>query len=127
MKLLEVINEFTVENIEESVNFYSRYFGFEVIEEDGNPLTWVKMRKDNAIIMLESYNQVVKEIKNYPNKVRTSNLIKFKYDNKVEVTNLYNKFLENKVYIFMDLKNTEYGALEFGVVDLDGNMIIVSC
>ena len=127
MKLLEIINEFTVENIEESINFYSRYFGFEIIEEDGNPLTWVKMRKDNSVIMLESYNQVVKEIKNYPNKVRTSNLIKFKYDNKEEVTNLYNKFLENKVYIFMDLKNTEYGALEFGVVDLDGNMIIVSC
>lgn len=107
--------------------FYSNYFGFEVVEETGNPITWVKMKKDNSVIMLESYDEVVKEIENYPAKAPTSNLIKFKYDNKEEVSNLYKRFLDNQIKIFMDLKNTEYGTLEFGLLDLDENMIIVSC
>lgn len=125
MKLLEIINEFTVKNIENSIMFYSNYLGFEVVEEAGNPL--VKMKKDNSVIMLESYDEVVKEIENYPAKTPTSNLIKFKYDNKEEVSNLYKRFLDNQIKIFMDLKNTEYGTLEFGLLDLDENMIIVSC
>ena len=55
------------------------------------------------------------------------NKIYVPYDNKEEVSNLYKRFLDNQIKIFMDLKNTEYGTLEFGLLDLDENMIIVSC
>lgn len=127
MILLDIINEFTVESVDKSIEFYSKYFGFEVEETDGNPITWVRMRKDTCFIMFENYAVVCKEFDNYPVKVNTSNLVKFKYDNREELVNLYNKLVNDKAEIFMELKETEYGSYEFGVIDPDRNMIIVSC
>lgn len=126
LELLEIINEFTVNNIESSISFYSKYFEFNVIETTGNPATWAKLQKDNCIIMLESYNEVCKEITNYPKKVINSNLIKFKYINKDKVINLYNKFINDNIKLLFNLKETDYGSIEFGVYDPDDNMIILS-
>ena len=99
---------------------------FEVVEIEENPITWAKLKKDNCTIMLENYNEVCKEIKNYPKKVKTSNLIKFKYSIKQIVQDLYNNVINDNIEIFMELKETKYGSIEFGVIDPDGNMIIVS-
>lgn len=85
------------------------------------------MKKDNYRIMFESYEEVCKEIKNYPTKTKTSNLIKFIFNDKEEQYELYKLFLDNNIKIFMDLKNTEYGSTEFGIFDPDENMIIISC
>ena len=108
MELLEIINELVVKNIDESIRFYTNYFNFEVIETDGNPITWAKLKKDNCTIMLENYETVCKEIENYPAYVATSNLIKFRYINKEEILKLYNKFLNDNIKLFMKLKETDY-------------------
>ena len=126
MELVEIVNELTVNNIEISIEFYTKYFNFEVVEIEENPITWAKLKKDNCTIMLENYNEVCKEIKNYPKKVKTSNLIKFKYSIKQIVQDLYNNVINDNIEIFMELKETKYGSIEFGVIDPDGNMIIVS-
>ena len=126
MELLEIVNELVINDIELSIKFYTKYFGFKVIETDGSPITWVKLKKDNCIIMLESYDEVCKEIENYPKKSLTSNLIKFKYDSRKLLLDLYNEFLSNDVELFMKLKETEYGSVCFGVIDPDRNMIIRS-
>lgn len=127
IELLEIINEFTVSNINTSIKFYKNYFDFNIIDTYGNPINWAKLKKDNCTIMLETYNEVKKEIDNYPKKVSSSNLIKFKYKNKKQVLNLYNNLLKDNMRIFMNLKETEYASVEFGVYDPDNNMIIVSC
>ena len=126
IELLEIINEFTVSNIDTSIKFYTNYFNFELIETYGNPITWSKLKKDNCTIMLESYNEVIKEIENYPKKVPSSNLIKFKYQNHKQVLNIYNNLLKDNINLFMKLKETDYASVEFGVYDPDNNMIIVS-
>lgn len=125
-ELLEIINELTVSNIEASIKFYTNYFDFEVVERTGSPITWTKLKKDNCNIMLESYEEVLNEINNYPKKVETSNIIKFKYNSKKRVLDIYNMFKNDKKSIFMEIKETGYGTIEFGIYDPDKNIIIIS-
>lgn len=126
MAIINIINEFTVKNIDKAVKFYVDSFNFEVEETDGNPITWVQMKKGDVIIMLEDYKEVIKEIDKFPIKTNTSNLVKFKYDNIEEVEEIYKNFKKKDIEFFMELKQTEYGTIEFGIFDLDKNMIIVS-
>ncbi len=126
MKLIEIINELVVTDIEKTINFYKEYLGFEVIETDGDPIIWVKMKKDDSTMMFEQYEEVCREIENFPEKVRASNLIKFKYDSIEELKKLYSGLLDRNVEIFMEWKETEYGSVEFGLLDPDGNMLILS-
>lgn len=126
MAIINIINEFTVKNIDKAIKFYEDSFNFKVEETDGNPVTWVQMKKGDVVIMLEDYKEVIKEIDKFPIKTNTSNLVKFKYDNKEEVKEIYKSFKDKDIEFFMELKQTEYGTIEFGVFDLDKNMIIVS-
>ena len=126
MELLEIINELTTNSIINSTKFYSKYFGFKIIETEGNPITWAKLQKDNCTIMIEDYNKVKKEIKTFPQKTSTSNLIKFKIVTKEQLLVLYNTFKKDNIKLFIELKETSYNSLEFGVVDPDNNLIIIS-
>ena len=126
MAIINIINEFTVKNIDKAVKFYEDSFNLEVEETDGNPITWVQMKKGDVIIMLEDYKEVIKEIDKFPIKTNTSNLVKFKYDNIEEVEEIYKNSKKKDIEFFMELKQTEYGTIEFGIFDLDKNMIIVS-
>lgn len=75
MAIINIINEFTVKDIKKAIKFYEDSFNFEVVETDGNPITWVQMKKGNVVIMLEDYKEVIKEIDKFPIKTNTSNLI----------------------------------------------------
>jgi uncharacterized glyoxalase superfamily protein PhnB len=126
MAIINIINEFTVNDIKKAVEFYKSNFNFEIDQTDGNPITWVQMKKENIIIMLEDYKEVCEEIYKFPVKTNTSNLVKFKYDNDKEIKQMYKDLKLKDIEFFMELKQTEYGTIEFGVYDLDKNMIIVS-
>lgn len=126
MSLINIVNELTVSNINNSINFYNEILNFEVEYTDGNPITWVQMRKDNMRIMLEDYQTVKKEIKDFPSKVNSSNLIKFEYDNFEEFKILYENCKSHMCLFFMEYTETEYGKIEFGIKDLDNNMILIS-
>lgn len=126
MSLINIINELTVSNIEASLKFYISIFDFEIEYSWGNPITWYQLKKDNVRIMLEDYNTVKEEVDSFPQKADSSNLIKFEFDNLQEFESLYRKCKNNSVLFFMDYTKTEYGKIEFGIFDLDRNMIVVS-
>ena len=126
MSLISIINELVVSNVDDSMRFYEENFGFNIEITDGIPITWVQMKKDNQVIMLEEYNEVKGSINNFPSKTNSSNLIKFEYDNVEEISILYKKLKEINVEFFMEYTKTDYGKVEFGVYDLDKNMIIIS-
>ena len=90
------------------------------------PITWAKMKKDDCEIIFEEYNEVCNEFNEYPEKTKTSNLIMFKYKEKDDILKLYRKLTDNNIKIFMEYKSTDYGSTEFGIVDPDENMIIIS-
>ncbi len=127
MSLMNIVNELTVENIEKAIEFYQKIFGFSIEFTDGTPINWAQLKKDNIKIMLEEYNTVKEEIKNFPPKAESSNLLKFEYDNLEELKDIYNKCKENSCDIFIDYYATEYNKIEFGVLDFDKNKIIASC
>ena len=121
-----IINELTVSNVANSIKFYEGNFGFSVEFMDGNPVTWAQIKKDNLIMMLEDYNTVKSEIENYSEKTNSSNLIMFEYSSTEEVDELYSTLKKQKVSFFSDYMKTDYGKVEFGVYDLDKNMILIS-
>ena len=126
MSLINIINELVVSNVSESIKFYQEIFGFEIELTDGNPITWVQLKKNNLIIMLVKYNMVKEEINNYPVKSKSSNIIMFQYKYIKETKELYNKLKENNIKFFLDYTETNYGKIEFGIYDLDNNMILIS-
>lgn len=126
MSLINIINELPVSNVKNSIDFYKNVFDFEIEYTDGNPITWAQIRKDDVRIMLEDYATVKEEINNFPEKVKSCNLIKFEYDNYNEFKCLYDNCRINLCSFFIDYNETNYGKIEFGVLDIDNNMILIS-
>ena len=126
MSLINIINELTVSNINDSIEFYKELFDFEIEYADGNPVTWVQMKKGNIRIMLEDYFAVKKEINKFPSKSNSSNIMKFEYDNLEEFKSLYDNCKKNLCSFFIDYNETDYGKIEFGILDPDNNMLVVS-
>ena len=127
MKLIRIVNELIVANVMEATHFYEKVFHFEVEYTDGNPVTWVQMKNGNVKLMLEDYETVSKEISDFPNKVKSNNIMKFELDSLTELKDLYQRCKNDNCIFFMDYRVTEYGKVEFGIFDLDYNMILVSC
>ncbi len=126
MGLNSIINELVVEDIQKSIKFYQDNFKFKIELTDGNPITWAQLEKDGIRIMLEDYNSVKSEIKNYPKKVNSSNLIKFEYSNLKDFEEIYNILKQNNIEFFKEYTKTDYGKVEFGIYDPDKNMILIS-
>lgn len=126
MSLINIVNELVVSDVASSIKFYEDNFGFVTEFVEGTPITWAQIKKDNIIIMLEDYNEVKNEIMNYPQKSNSSNLIMFEYSSVEEVKDLYNSLKENRVDFFANYTETDYGKVEFGICDLDNNMILIS-
>ena len=123
---LVIISELTVSDIEKSIKFYTTYFGFKVKLAEGEPLSWVQLDGDGAILMLQDYDEAKKEISSIPKKTSSSNLIRFEFDNAGDTKEVYASLKRDGIRIFIDYAKTDYGKIEFGAYDPDGNMIIVS-
>ena len=79
-----------------------------------------------AILMLQDYDEAKKEISSIPKKTSSSNLIRFEFDNAGDTKEVYASLKRDGIRIFIDYAKTDYGKIEFGAYDPDGNMIIVS-
>lgn len=123
---LNIINELVVENVQNSIQFYENNFNFTTEMKEGEPITWAQLKNNEAIIMLEDYNTVKSEISNYPSKVHNSNLIKFEYSELKEIKELYKTLKQNNIEFFMEYTETDYGKAEFGILDPDKNLILIS-
>ncbi len=123
---MKIINELLVNDINNSIKFYIDFLEFKICETTGDPVNWAKLKNGSSELMLEDYKSAINEFPNFPPKVKSSNLIKFKYDNIDEIRKIYNNVIDNNVKIFNDLKQTDYGTTEFAVLDCDENIIIIS-
>lgn len=123
---MKIINELLVNDIKASISFYENMFDFSIQEKAGEPVEWVKMINAREELMLYSYESATKEFNNFPSKVCSSNLIMFKYETNEEIQKIYKKVTDQNVKVFSELKETDYGTKELGVIDPDNNIIIVS-
>lgn len=126
MSLVKIINELAVSNVSDAAKFYEEYFGFTMEASEGYPIIWAQLANGSAALMLEDYGAAKKEMPDFPEKTKSSNLLMLEYDNSGEVANLYEDLAKKGAKFFKDYEETDYGKVEFGVYDLDGNMILVS-
>ena len=126
MGLVNIINEFIVTDVSKSIKFYEENLGFSTVATDGNPITWAELENGKMTIMFNSYDDVKSSISGYPTKTNSSNLIMFEYDNSDEIKHIYSNLKAKNLEFFTDYTETDYGKIEFGIYDLDKNMILFS-
>lgn len=122
-----IINELVVNSVKDSIEFYCKYFGFEVTATDGDDeITWAEIKNGDISMMFHDYDLICKEHTNYPKKNESSNIIMFKYENKDETKKMYDLLKTENIEIFSDWMETDYGSVEFIIKDLDENKILIS-
>lgn len=128
MKLKEIIPEFIVKDVSNSIKFYEDNLGFKVdmTVPDYYPYCWAQLSLGDYKIMLQEHSVTLDEIIDFPKVLSSTNLLVLKYDNVNETKELFNMFKDKEVKIFSDYKETEYGTVEFGVLDPDNYMILIS-
>jgi len=99
---MKLINELVVSEIEPMINFYKNVFSFEVesIDEEKPPYSWCQMKNGENTIMFITYDKVSKEIKKFPNKSSSSNLLCFEIN--ISLHEMYNQIIKNKTKILSD-------------------------
>ena len=102
-----------VTDIERGHDFYSRIFGFEKVFENGDPVGFMILEKDEARLALARYKD---------HKARTENVAVLLVD---DVDALYAICERNAVRIIKRLRDHEYGLRAFVFEDPEGNRIDV--
>ena len=126
MKIKNIINEFIVKNVEDSIKFYEENFGFRTTMTDGNPIVWAQLENGNYTIMFNSYDDIKGALNDYPEKANTSNIVMFEYENVEDLKQIYENFKNKNIEFFEEYTVTDYGKIEFGIYDLDKNLIMIS-
>ena len=123
-----IINEIVANDVKGLIEFYCKYFNFEVsaTEENHRIITWAEITQDSLSIMFHDYGLICEEYSNYPKKYPASNIIMFKYESKEEAKKIYDLLKVNDIEIFSDWTETDYGSVEFIINDLEGNKILIS-
>lgn len=128
MKWNQMIPEFDVFNLKESLHFYIDLIGFNVVYE--------RIEDKFAFIEFENVQIMLQEINKSENKWETAKLeyplgrgINFQID-VINIDKIYNKLKENKYKIFVDIEEHWYrkdnilmGCKEFLVQDPNGYVL----
>ena len=97
-------------------NFYVNKLGFEISFEWGEPLIYLGIKRNDVEIHLNSSTNSQQEAGKSTISIITD-----------EVDNLYEHCKRNGVETTIEPANREYGLRDFGVKDLDGNIINFGC
>ena len=125
MKLESLTPNLMVKNVNESINFYTSYLGFTLLQtvpENGD-FEWGFVQKDNVHIMFQREDSIREE---YPEleKQLSGGALTF-YIKITDLLKFYEK-IKASVKIVHDLHITPYGANEFSILDPDGFILVFS-
>ena len=101
----------TVSNIEESVAFYRSMLGMRKTFENGNPVGFVIMKKDQAELHLSLFRDTKSSTHNVAHLIVN------------DAKALYNHLGKSGVRIVKGLRDQKYGLRDFVIADSDGNRI----
>ncbi len=114
-----------VNDVTETVEFYKKHFGFEVIMQvpEEGATQWAMIQKDNALIMLQSQESLQEDIPHFEGKSVGSSLTF--YCDVDDVEGMYAK-LKDSLPLVLDMRTTFYGRKEFAVQDCNGYVLMFS-
>lgn len=115
-KYLSTTPIFIVNNPEKARDFYVDKLGFEISFEWGEPLTYLGIKRNHVEIHLNSSTNSPQEAGKGTISIFTD-----------EVDDLFENCKRNGVETIIEPADREYGLRDFGVKDLDGNIINFGC
>ena len=126
MKLNSLTVNLMVSDVQRSVDFYSKTFGFEVITTvpGENELIFALVKLDDVSLMFQSMKSFVEGMPEYKNtKIGGSVLL---YIDTTNVHEVYEKAKKAGVEIVVEMNKTFYGTNEFAIKDCDGYLVSFS-
>lgn len=115
-KYLSITPILIVSDPEKAKDFYVKKLGFETTFEWGDPVVYLGIKRNNVEIHLNS-------VSNAPHEAGKSTISIFTD----EVDHLYESCKRNGVETTIKPADRKYGLRDFGVKDLDGNVINFGC
>ena len=112
-----------VADVQRSVDFYNRIFGFEIVTTvpGENELIFALIKLDDVSIMLQSISSFVEARPEFAKtKIGGTVLLYIDVNNIAEV---YKKAKEGKAEIIVEMNKTFYGTNEFTIKDCDGYLV----
>ena len=113
LKLGRIASIVPVTDIDRALQFYCGIFGFEKVFENGDPVGFVILEKDDAELLLTLNRQ---------HKATTENVAHMMVS---DATALYDLMATHKVRIVKGLRDADFGLRCFVFADPDGNRIDV--
>lgn len=128
---MNIVPELGVLSVLESVRFYTDLFEAKLLEsvpDDNGGFIWAEIDVYGSSLMFEEVNTLLSEFIGIDASSFSSlkGCIVFRVSGKEMVKNIYEKVCLRKVRIAMEWKETDYGTTEFGIYDLDENIILLS-
>lgn len=124
MKINKIIPELVVKNIKESVDFYVKILGFELVDSVGcDNMVWAYVIWKNSEIgfMFMTPESIGEEIEELKDKEIGASIVQ--YIEIEGITELYEK-IKGKTEIVFDLHSTFYGSKEFSIKDNSGYILM---
>ncbi|HET6989813.1 MAG TPA: VOC family protein [Bacteroidia bacterium] len=123
MELKALTVNLMVENVQRSVDFYNRTFGFEVVTTvpGENELVFALVKRDEVSLMFQSMKSFAEAMPEYKNtKIGGSILL---YIDVIKVHEIYEMARKSGVEIVVEMHKTFYGTNEFAIRDCDGYLV----
>jgi len=115
--LSHYVSVLSVANIQRSMLFYTVRMGFEVTFEWGDPTDYVIIQQANIKIHLSENKKLY----------TTSNMSRAIYVFTSKVEQLYADFKAKGIENISTPQETDYGMVDFDVIDPDGNILTFGC
>jgi len=126
MKLNSLTPNLMVNDVEETVEYYTDVLGFTLlmtVPETGK-LDWAMVKRNDVVLMFQTKKSLTSGIPRMAGEKPGGGLTFFiKVD---RITEIHEELFNNEVEIISDLESTFYNTIEFSVVDVNGYVLTFS-
>lgn len=126
MKLNSLTPNLMVNDVEETIEYYTDILGFTVlmtVPETGK-LDWAMVKRNDVLMMFQSKKSLSSELPRLAGEKPGGGLTFYiKVD---RITELHEELFNNEVEIISDLESTFYNTIEFSIVDVNGYVLTFS-
>ena len=126
MKLNSITPNLMVNDVEETLEYYTDILGFTVlmtVPETG-ALDWAMVKRNDVVMMFQTKKSLTSELPRLQGEKPGGGLTFYiKVD---RITELHEELINNEVEIIPDLESTFYNTIEFSIVDLNGYVLTFS-